>query len=256
MSKASNVALFHALGLRWDRSLFPMPVTRSKPERVVWRFLRSVPQFVWEAAQLEGNPYTFPEVQTLLDDITVGGRKLSDTQQILGLRDGMKLLADEVRAGSFDITRDMACRLNALIVRDEALEWGHFRGEGKERASVMVALGAETYQPKPTEPGGANLIAAFETGIAALKSQTDDPFERALALKLFMSREQFFFDGNKRTARAMMNGELMRHGIDGLSIPAAKQLEYNEAMARFYPSGDATEMMRFLASCLPDPMLA
>jgi hypothetical protein len=118
-----------------------------------------------------------------------------------------------------------------------------------------VALGPETYRPKPTEPGGANLIAAFDTGVAVLKAHVDDPLERALALKLFMAREQFFFDGNKRTARAMMNGELMRHGIDGLSIPAKKQLEYNEAMARFYPSGEATEMLRFLATCLPDPMV-
>lgn len=255
-SEKPNSILFDALDLHWNRSLFPMPVTRSKIERVVWRFLRSMPQYVWEAAQLEGNPYTFPEVQTLLDGVTVGGRKLSDTQQILGLRDSMKLLADEVRAGTFDITRDMACRLNALIARDEALEWGHFRGEGKERANVTVALGPTAYQPKPTEPGGANLIKIFETGVAVLKSHINDPFERALALKLFMARERFFFDGNKRTARAMMNGELMRHGIDGLSIPTAKQLEYNQAMARFYPSGDATEMMRFLASCLPDPMLA
>jgi Fic family protein len=191
-------------------------------------------------------------VQTLLDGVTVGGRKLSDSQQILGLRDSMKLLCEEVLAGTFELRRDMACRLNGLIARDEALEWGHFRGEGKETSNVGVNLGAASWSPKPTEPGGRNLIAAFEAGIGALKSGVSDPVERAFALKLFMAREQFFFDGNKRTARAMMNGELMRHGFDGLSIPASKQLAYNEAMARFYPSGEATEMMRLLASCMPD----
>jgi Fic family protein len=245
-------ALFDALGLRWDRSAFPLDLKKGTPERAVKRFLRSMPQFVWEAAQLEGNPFTFPEVQTLLDGVTVGGRKLSDAQQILGLRDSMKLLCDEVLAGNFEINRDMACRLNGLIARDEALEWGHFRGEGKETSNVGVNLGAASWKPKPTEQGGGDLIEAFETGIAALKSGIADPVERAFALKLFMAREQFFFDGNKRTARAMMNGELMRHGIDGLSIPATKQLAYNEAMARFYPSGGATEMMLLLASCLPE----
>jgi Fic family protein len=244
---------FAALGMFWDRSVFPIDIQPSEPARVVKRFLRSMPQFVWEAAQLEGNPYTFPEVQTLLDGVTIGGRKLSDTQQILGLRDSIRLLADDVLSGRFEISRDMACGLNALIARDEALEWGVFRGEGRERSNVGVALGAKNYLPKPTMPGGANLIAAFEAGAAALKVQLKDPIERALALKLFMCREQFFFDGNKRTARAMMNGELMRQGVDGLSIPVTKQLAYNEAMARFYPSGDATEMMRLLASCLPAP---
>jgi hypothetical protein len=34
--------------------------------------------FVYNTAALEGNPFTFPEVKTLLDGITVGGHKLSD----------------------------------------------------------------------------------------------------------------------------------------------------------------------------------
>jgi Fic family protein len=244
--------LFHTLGIRWDQALFPIAAERSDPARVVKRFLRSLPQFVWEAAQLEGNPYTFPEVQMLLDGITVGGRKLSDTQQILGLRDNMRLLVDSVVSESFAATRRMACELNALIARKEALEWGHFRGEGKERSNVGVALGAHSYRPKSTEPGGGNLMAAFEAGVSAMNSEVSDPVERAFALKLFMTREKFFFDGNKRTARAMMNGELMRHGFDGLSIPAKRQLEYNEATARFYPQGDASEMMRFLSECMPE----
>jgi Fic family protein len=247
-----SAALLDTLGIKWDRTFFPLAIQHGSPERAVKRFLRSMPQFVWEAAQLEGNPFTFPEVQTLLDGVTVGGQKLSDAQQILGLRDSMKLLCGEVLVGTFELNRDMACRLNGLIARDEALEWGHFRGEGRETSNVGVNLGAVSWKPKPTEPGGRNLIAAFEAGSAALKSGVTDPVERALALKLFMAREQFFFDGNKRTARAMMNGELMRHGFDGLSIPASKQLAYNEAMARFYPSGEATEMMRLLASCMPD----
>jgi len=118
-----------------------------------------------------------------------------------------------------------------------------------------LAIGITSFLDQPKQ-GAANLIKVFETGTNALKAIVEDPLERAFALKLFTSREQFFFDGNKRTARAMMNGELMRHGIDGLSISANKRLEYKQAKARFYPTGGATEMMRFLGSCLPDPMLA
>lgn len=247
-----TASLFSVLGIRWDRSLFPLDLQPSGIERAVKRFLKSMPQFVWEAAQLEGNPFTFPEVQTLLDGITVGGRKLSDAQQILGLRDSMLMLAVAVRDGSFGVNRDMACQLNAVIAREEALEWGHFRGAGKERSNVTVNLGADVWRPKPTESGAANLIEAFDAGVRVLEAHVADPVERAFALKLFMSREQFFFDGNKRTARAMMNGEMMRHGFDGCSVPAAKQLAYNQVMTRFYPSGEATDMMQLLASCMPE----
>jgi hypothetical protein len=191
-------ALFTALGIHWDRGIFPLAIRASEADRVVKRFLKSMPQIVWEAAQLEGNPFTFPEVKTLLDGITVGGRKLSDAQQILGLRDSLVLLCQDVRKGSFGLTRVMACTLNNIIARDEALEWGHFRGEGKEMSHVRVNLGPTSWTPKPTVPGGTNLIEAFETGIAALQAHVSDPVERALVIKLFMSREKFFFDGNKR----------------------------------------------------------
>lgn len=241
---------FDVLGIHWRRDLFPVLVQPTTIDRAVKRFQKSLPQFIWEAAQLEGNPFTFPEVQTLLDGITVGGRKISDAQQILGLRDSMRLLCDEVLAGTFAPTKEMACRLNALIARDEALEWGLFRGEGKERSNVSVNLGPTSWLPKPTEMGGQNLIDAYEIGNAALAT-IDNPIERAFALKLFMAHEQFFFDGNKRTARAMMNGVLMSHGFDGLSIPASKQLAYNQVMTRFYPTGDATEMMQLLAEVIP-----
>jgi hypothetical protein len=44
----------------------------------------------------------------------------------------------------------------------------------------------------------------------------------------------------------------MSHGIDAISVPAAKAQEFNEKMVRFHLSKDATEMMSFLAGCHPD----
>lgn len=40
-------------------------------------------ELVYNMTKLEGNPYTYAEVKTLLDGITVGGRKLSDQEQVL-----------------------------------------------------------------------------------------------------------------------------------------------------------------------------
>lgn len=47
----------------------------------------------------------------------------------------------------------------------------------------------------------------------------------------------------------MMNGWLMRHGYNPISIPAARALDFNSKMVRFYHSKDANEMMAFLAEC-------
>ena len=41
---------------------------------------RQLAEFVYDAVNLEGLNFSLPEIQTLLDGITVGGHKLSDQQ--------------------------------------------------------------------------------------------------------------------------------------------------------------------------------
>lgn len=46
-----------------------------------------------------------------------------------------------------------------------------------------------------------------------------------------------------------MNGVLLDAGFDAVSVPAARQLAYNEKMLRFHASGDPAEMFEFLMDC-------
>jgi Fic family protein len=211
-------------------------------------------EFVWDAGVLEGNPFTFPEVKTLLDGITVGGRKVSDQEQILNLVRSCERLLVLVKEGRFALSKAVFTELHSLVAQNEALEWGAFRGEGYEtHYTPDVALGEHgRYTPLPTIAGGAALQRLFMQGIATLEKHIPQPFEKGMAFFLFGALQQFFFDGNKRTARFMMNGVLMSNGIDALSVAAAKAQEFNEKMVRFYLSRNATEMMAFLLDCHPD----
>src|SRR5258708_15441917 len=233
------MALFDTLGFQWNRDSVPREVPRASLERVVYRFRRMLPEYVWDAGVLEGNPFTFPEVKTLLEGVTVGGRKLSDQEQILNLAESSKYLVDLVKNREFSLDKSTFCSLHALVARNEALEWGHFRGEGLEtKFTPDVALG---------ERG-----EVFASGIRSLEQNVSNPFERATAFFLFGSLQQFFFDGNKRTSRFMMNGVLMTEGVDAVSIPAVRAAEFNSRMVDFYTSRDATEMMAFVLDCHPE----
>ncbi|WP_242665993.1 Fic family protein [Paraburkholderia ginsengiterrae] len=212
-----------------------------------------LPEFVWDASVLEGNPFTFPEVKTLLDGITVGGRKISDQEQILNLAESSKYLLAIVQKGQFALDKATFCDLHRLVARNEALEWGVFQGEGEEtRYTPDVALGeAGRYTPLPTLPGAPELSRVFAAGTRALTDQVSSAFERGCAFFLFGALQQFFFDGNKRTSRFMMNGVLMANGIDAISVPAQRAADFNEKMVRFYLSKDGSEMMAFLLECHP-----
>ena len=187
----------------------------------------------------------------MLDGVTVGGRKISDQEQVLNLADSSKYLLAMVKANQFKLDKTTFTDLHSLVARNETLEWGRFRGEGKEISfSPDVALGEHgRYTPLQTLKGAPELNRVFLQGVQELNEQVDAPFEKALAFFLFGALQQFFFDGNKRTSRFMMNGILMSAGIDAISVPAAKVQEFNEKMVAFYLSKDATEMMEFMVGC-------
>ena len=246
--------LFSALGFRWNRLAVPGVVPTHSIARVAFRFHRMLPEFVWDASMLEGNPFTFAEVKTLLDGVTIGGRKISDQEQILNLAASSRHLLALVKAGQFSLSKATFTELHGLVARNEALEWGHFRGEGNEtNYTPDVGLGEHgRYTPLATVAGAPELNRVFASGLQALQSEVQHPFEKAAAFFLFGALQQFFFDGNKRTSRFMMNGILMSAGIDAISVPAAKTHEFNDNMVRFYLEKDASEMMEFLVDCHPD----
>ncbi len=237
------------LGFTWGSAAVPeLPVHGIR--RALWRFTRMLPAYVWDAAVLEGNPFTYPEVQTLLEGVTVGGRRLSDERQILSLSESATDLHDLVESGRFTLSKGPSDQLNHLIARYEAAEAGHFRGAGHELAKASVSQREHgTHHPPPAEPGGENLRRIYDRGSAFITTEVPGVFEQAGAYFLFGAFMQFYFDGNKRTARYMMNGWLMSHGIDAISVPAARKQEFNEKMIDFYRSADGTGMLMFLASC-------
>ena len=249
----NKMKLFDSVGFEWDRSVLPSHVATHTVERVSFRFHKMLPEFVWDAGVLEGNPITYPEVQTLLSGITVGGRKISDQDQILNLAKATKALLSMVKRGEFALSKATFIDLHKLVAHEEALERGVFRGEGEQtQYTPHVGLGAQgQYTPLPTEPGAPVLNRVFDDGVRSMNAACS-PFERGLVFFLFGALQQFFFDGNKRTSRFMMNGILMHHGIDAISVPAVRAQEFNEKMVRFYLAKDATEMMTFLVSCHPD----
>jgi len=204
---------------------------------------KSMSDFVYEMSQLEGNPFTFPEIQTLIDGVTVGGHKVSDEQQILNLVDSWQMLFAKISDNTFAINKETYCELQGYVARNEALEWGVFRN-----GSVTIA-GTE-FKP----PEANRLDEIFEAELADLE-KVEHPAHKAMLMFLAGCRSQFFWDGNKRTSRLMMTGLLISNGLEAISIPSKKHLEFNQKMVDFYDSGNGTEMMEFLIHCQPDLIL-
>ena len=217
-----------------------MPASQSKALMIAQR---EVSVFVYDAVRLEGINFTLPEIQTLLQGITVGGHKLSDQQIAINQSETWKALFQKIRDGQFQITRECAEDLHKIAAKEEALEWGCFRS-----GSVLIA--GTDYEP----PAAEKLAGLFEEMVLRL-DDIEDIYDQAIHIFLTMARCQFFYDVNKRMGRFMMNGHLLNNGYPAINIPASRQLEFNELMLEFYESGDQQEMNRFVRSGLSDKII-
>jgi len=219
------------------------PARSPDIRRACFRVRKVLEGVVHDTVALEGNPFTLPEVKTLIEGITVGGRRVEDALQVLNQAASWRSLLERVESGRFTLSRDTACALHALVAHEEALEWGVFR-------SGSVAIAGTRHRP----PAAERLGAIFERGREALET-IPAVQERAVAAFLFCAFNQFFWDGNRRTGRLLMNGILLSAGHDAISVPAAAKQTFDAAMIRFYDSRDGAEMMRFMAGCSLDPDL-
>ncbi len=207
-------------------------------ERALMLAQRSVSVFVYDAVRLEGINFTLPEVQTLLQGVTVGGHRLNDQQIAVNQGNAWKALFQMVREKHFELSQACACALHAVAGKEEALEWGCFRS-----GSVLIA--GTDYEP----PKAEELPHLFEKMVARI-ADFEDVYDQAIHLFLTMARCQFFYDVNKRMGRFMMNGHLLNNGYPAVNIPASRQLEFNELMIEFYETDNQTDMNSFVRTCL------
>ncbi len=96
-------------------------------KKAVFFAKRHLDEFVCDAVNLEGIDYSLPEVQTLLEGITVGGHKLSDQTITLNQAAAWKFLFENVRNNTFTVSKEMACHIHSIAAKEEALTWGSFR---------------------------------------------------------------------------------------------------------------------------------
>jgi hypothetical protein len=102
-----------------------------------------------------------------------------------------------------------------------------------------------------TEHGeGGALLRKHFANLTDYLGTVSDARRRALIYFASATRRQCYFDGNKCTARLMMAGELMSSAYDLVSVPYSRKLEFNNALDILFDRDDATELLRFLSTCI------
>lgn len=204
-------------------------------KKLIMLVKKLLPDVVFNMASLEGNPFTYPEVQTLLDGITIGGHKVSDEQQIFSIRNAWSYLFDIVSQNKVILNADTFNEFNHIVAENEALISGSFR-----TGQVRIA-GTEFMPPKAED-----LESIFESELPELIKRCKSQTELAFDIFLWGALNQFYYDGNKRTSRLISNMILIYNGQGIFNIKAKDRLEFNTLMVEFYNTREADNIFEFL----------
>ncbi|RZD16563.1 MAG: hypothetical protein EVJ46_06020 [Candidatus Acididesulfobacter guangdongensis] len=76
-------------------------------------------EYVYNVVYLEGNPMTYPEIETLLEGITVGGHRISDEMQVLNQNKSVEYLFHIVKNNEFELDKETFCKFNGMVSFEE-----------------------------------------------------------------------------------------------------------------------------------------
>lgn len=199
-------------------------------EQAIFLAKRKWDENVYCGMQMEARHVTFPQTRTILDGVNVPGVRLDDIQAILNMRDAWRFVLDNLE---MPIDLDYLCKLNELIARNEALDWGHLR-------TGRVAISGTDYAPPVPD------AQAVADELSSILEADTTATEKALSAFAWGARGQFFWDGNKRTSLVLANRILLDAGAGMLTVRERDMEQFNTLLLEFYNAGDAEPLKAYL----------
>ena len=229
----------HLGGIYWTPGKSPLAIPYfGNAFKSAMVFKKNLAEITWNCMRtLENNPTSLPQTRTILAGQSVGGISVFDLLQVKNYGDASKLLTEKVRSSTFALDKATACAIHNLSAREDTLVWGLFR-------TGNISIEGVKYKP----PEASALGTLAQDGLGWLNTAVANPKERAIATFLFMSRSQFFYDANKRTASLMMNGVLMSNGYLPIVVLNKQSKRFHTELKAFYETGNADGMFAFFAT--------
>lgn len=172
--------------------------------------------YTYESNRIEGNTLTLQEINLVVSEgLTLGGRTMREHLEVLNHYEAIGFIREKAKNNA-PITLDLICDLNALVLRGiDSVNAGKWREEA-------VVLARSEYAP-PTPNLLPQLMADFVKAFEQLEESGEHPLLLAAYLHDELVRIHPFIDGNRRTARLLMNLYLLRHGYQLVSIKGSPE---------------------------------
>ncbi len=220
------------------------------PAEVVARFARSFDvEYAHNSTAIEGNTLSLIQTKVILEDgLSVGGKALREIYEVANHDRAFSYVKRAVAEGRL-LDEEMLKDIHALLM-ENIMDGGVYR-------NVEVRITGAGFRP----PAPQEMFQQMRWFFADMPRQREklNAIEWAAWTHAEFVRIHPFPDGNGRTARMLMNLQLLTEGFQPISIAKEERLAYYEALEAYAVGGDLapfTEMVAALEEARLDEYLA
>lgn len=220
------------------------------PAEVVARFARSFDvEYAHNSTAIEGNTLSLIQTKVILEDgLSVGGKALREIYEVANHDRAFSYVKRAVAEGRL-LDEEMLKDIHALLM-ENIMVGGVYR-------NVEVRITGAGFRP----PAPQEMFQQMRWFFADMPRQREklNAIEWAAWTHAEFVRIHPFPDGNGRTARMLMNLQLLTEGFQPISIAKEERLAYYEALEAYAVRGELapfTEMVAALEEARLDEYLA
>jgi Fic family protein len=200
-------------------------------------------RWTYNSNAIEGNTLTLQETKVVLEGITVGGKLLREHFEAINHRDAI-LYVEQIVQGREPLSEWQLRTIHQLVLKNIDDE-----GAGRYRTINVLIAGASHRPPAALlVPQQMEALMAWYAGEAL----SLHPVERAARLHTSFICIHPFVDGNGRTARLLLNLELIKAGFPAVVLPVERRLRYYEALDRACAHGEQRPFVELVAECVEE----
>lgn len=178
-------------------------------------------EWTYNSNAIEGNTLTMSETKVVLEGITIGGKSMAEHLETINHRDAI-LFVEGLVSNQEPLSEWNIKNIHTLILKEIDNP-----NAGKYRSENVVVSGAKHMPPRHYE-----ISLLMQKFIAEYHREWTGyhPVVRAALLHGEFVKIHPFIDGNGRTARLLLNFELMRSGYPPIIIKNDQRAQYYDAL--------------------------
>ncbi|MGI0407297.1 Fic family protein [Helicobacter himalayensis] len=184
--------------------------------------------YTYNSNAIEGNTLTLEETRVVLEGITIGGKSIREHLEVINHKEAIEYIQELVRQDT-PLSENLICNIHSIILQ------GINKQEAGKYRNVLVRVGGFT----PPQP--YMLKPQMEQFISQYCSLNIHPILKASYAHLEFVRIHPFIDGNGRTARLLMNLELLKNSYCAINIKFDKRAQYYECIKEYSNNNNGTQ---------------